>query len=95
MAWREDAIFGQVQATANVDLESTLEVGGAAEFAGAVGLGASATLTSEGGAVDLESEAITIGTGTSDTVIMAGLPTEDPEVAGQLWADSAVVTVSA
>ena len=29
------------------------------------------------------------------TVIFSNLPTSDPAVAGQLWADSGVVTVSA
>ena len=31
----------------------------------------------------------------SGTVILSALPTEDPVVAGQLWSDSGVVTVSA
>lgn len=29
------------------------------------------------------------------TVTLSGLPTEDPEVAGQLWSNSGVLTVSA
>lgn len=29
------------------------------------------------------------------TVILSGLPTEDPNVAGALWSNSGVVTVSA
>lgn len=32
---------------------------------------------------------------TSGAVIMTGLPTSDPAVAGQLWANSGVLTVSA
>ncbi len=31
----------------------------------------------------------------SGTVTFSGLPTEDPHVAGQLWSDSGVLTVSA
>lgn len=31
----------------------------------------------------------------SGTVIFSGLPTSDPSVAGQLWSDSGVLTVSA
>jgi hypothetical protein len=33
--------------------------------------------------------------GTNSVVIISGLPTSDPSVAGQLWSDSGVVTVSA
>lgn len=32
---------------------------------------------------------------TSGTVILSGLPTSDPSVAGQLWNNSGVLTVSA
>jgi hypothetical protein len=32
---------------------------------------------------------------TGGTVIMLDLPTEDPEVVGQLWSNSGVLTVSA
>jgi len=31
----------------------------------------------------------------SGTVILSGLPTSDPSVAGQLWSNSGVLTVSA
>lgn len=31
----------------------------------------------------------------SGTVILSGLPTSDPEVAGQLWSNAGVLTVSA
>ena len=31
----------------------------------------------------------------ADVVIFSGLPTADPEVAGQLWSNSGVLTVSA
>jgi hypothetical protein len=31
----------------------------------------------------------------SGTVILSGLPTSDPSVAGQLWSDTGVLTVSA
>ena len=33
--------------------------------------------------------------GTNSVVIISDLPTADPEVVGQLWSDSGVVTVSA
>ena len=33
--------------------------------------------------------------GTNSVVILNDLPTSDPSVAGQLWSDSGVVTVSA
>jgi len=33
--------------------------------------------------------------GTNSVVIISDLPTSDPSVAGQLWSDSGVVTVSA
>jgi len=41
---------------------------------------------------------VTVGndlTVTGDVVSMANLPVADPEVAGQLWSNSGVVTVSA
>ena len=33
--------------------------------------------------------------GTNSVVIISGLPTSDPSVAGQLWSNSGVLTVSA
>lgn len=33
--------------------------------------------------------------GTNSVVILSDLPTSDPSVAGQLWSDSGVLTVSA
>jgi hypothetical protein len=89
MSWREDAVFGQVQ------IRETLDAEGLVTFNGGLTVPAGQTMVTEGGAVDLESETITLGTGTTDTINMAGLPTEDPEVAGQLWSNEAVVTVSA
>jgi len=38
---------------------------------------------------------VTITTDSSGNLIFTGLPTSDPSVAGALWADTGVVTVSA
>jgi hypothetical protein len=54
---------------------------------------AAATTSTALQAVDDGSLTITIGAGKN--LIVTSLPTSDPGVAGALWADSGVVTVSA
>jgi len=63
MAWREQAVFG------NVEVTGTLDVTGAATLDGAVDI--------------------------NGTINVAGIATSDPSVAGQVYSNAGVLTVSA
>lgn len=78
----------------------TAAAGGAWTFGGTVTTGAVTVnddLTVEGDnvtliATDFSADSVTIE---GSTIIIANLPTSDPNVAGQLWANNNVLTVSA
>ena len=64
----------------------------------------SGPVRSKGGFVEIDENATTVAStenisithdGTNSVVIIKDLPTSDPTVAGQLWSNSGVVTVSA
>ena len=56
----------------------------------------SGPVTSTAGFIGTVTGSVTATTlSASGVVILSGLPTADPAVAGQLWSDSGVLTVSA
>ncbi len=56
----------------------------------------SGPVTSQNGFIGTVTGSVTATTlSASGVVILSGLPTADPAVAGQLWSDSGVLTVSA
>jgi hypothetical protein len=56
----------------------------------------SGPVTSQNGFIGTVTGSVTATTlSASGVVILSGLPTADPAVAGQLWNDSGVLTVSA
>jgi hypothetical protein len=56
----------------------------------------SGPVTSQNGFIGTVTGSVTATTlSASGVVILSGLPTSDPAVAGQLWNDSGVLTVSA
>lgn len=57
--------------------------------------GGNSMVIAEGGTIKVGDGSITLTTDGSNNLIVTGLPTSDPSVAGALWADTGVVTVSA
>jgi len=92
-------LSGTLDVTGATTLDSTLDVVGATtvgstlevtgEMTTIAGLDIGTTLDVTG-AVTCDAGLTVAGA----SVIMSALPTDDPAVAGQLWADSGVVTVS-
>lgn len=89
MAWREDAHFHNATVHGAFVAEGNFTLDGGAVTADleveTIQLGDDAEAVATGGNADFE----------GDSFVLPALPTEDPEVAGQLWNNEAVVNVSA
>ena len=81
-------LSGTLDVTGATTLDSTLDVVGEMTTTAGLDIGTTLDVT---GAVTCDAGLTVAGA----SVVMSALPTSDPSVAGQLWADTGVVTVSA
>lgn len=56
-------------------------------------VGGDSLVVAPGGSIDFNGVAFSVGA--AGELVITGLPSADPHVAGQLWANSGVLTVSA